>query len=241
MKKYIFLFLLLTLVLCYSSCTFNFGKPDTATTAIIEEKEYKKAFIGELYPGDEFAPNDGVKVSENLYYQYSETPYDCYIAYDRNAEPNVYFEIEKFDEATSYYSDSNNYKFFCLLGNVHDTNQQKILEIQKIDYLMFNQLLEFSSNNNYNLFAAFTDEDGLKKVPIPNPDNWTADEIHFYKESNDGAFGTSKGYTFILLDDKLCFLYRYDFGDDDVPVMLVRSIPSEVSDYFCSLLKELQN
>jgi hypothetical protein len=31
-------------------------------------------------------------------------------------------------------------------------------------------------------------------------------------------------------------LYQYDFGNEDVPVMVIRDIPEELSDYFLSLL-----
>ena len=238
MKNYIVLFLSLILVLCFSSCALNLNMPDTVT---IEGKEYKKAFVGELYPFDETASNDGVKVSGNLYCKYSQTPYDCYIAYDRDAEPNVYFEVEKFDEAKLYYSDSNNFNFFCLMGNIHDENDQQIIHLENINHATFDSLLEFSKNNDYNPFTSFNNEEDLIKIPIADPDDWMADEIHYYKESKDGAFITSKGYTFILHENKLYVLYQYDFGNDEVPVMLVRAVPSEVGDYFCTLLKELKN
>ena len=227
------------LVLCFSSCILNLDKPDSVK---IEEKEYKRAYIGELYPLDDSALNvERVKVSGNLYYNYSKTPYDCYIAYDRNAQPNIYFQSAQFDEAILHYNDKNCYNFFCLLGNIHDENDQRIIAIENIDYSMFNSLLQFSQDNDYNPFTSFNNEEGLKKVPIDDPDDWMEDEIHFYKESKDGAFCTMRGYTYIIHENKLCFLHQYDFKDSDVPVMLVRYIPSEISDYFCDLLNELQN
>lgn len=36
------------------------------------------------------------------------------------------------------------------------------------------------------------------------------------------SIGTSKGYTFIIVDDRLCLLYQYDFGDENNPIMLVQ-------------------
>lgn len=238
MKRCALIFISLILVLCFSSCAINFDKPDTVT---IEKKEYIRAFIGELYPVDASFPNtDGVKVSGNFYYQYSGTPFDCYITYDRNAEPNIYFEKEQFEEAASHYKNADSFKFFCLLGNIHDENDQQIIDLENIDYSMFNSLFEFSKDNDYNPFTSFNNEDGVKKVPIADPDDWIADEIHFYKESKDGFFTTSKAYTFILYENKLCFLYQYDFSDGKDPVMIVRDIPSEISDYFCSLLNQMQ-
>ena len=238
MKKHIFYILLLILVLCFSSCSLNLDKPDTVT---IEGKEYKKAFVGELYPFDEFDSDDGVTVSENVYYKHSQTPYDCYISYDRNAEPNVYFAKDDFDEAKLYYSDSNNFEFFCLFGNIHDQNGQQIINLKNIDCEMFNSLLEFSKNTDYNPLTSLNNEEGLIKIPFADPDDWMADERHFYKESKDGAFTTLKAYTFILHENKLYFLYQYDFSNDEAPVMLVREVPSETGDYFCDLLKKLPN
>ena len=135
----------------------------------------------------------------------------------------------------------NNLKFFCLFGNVHDENKQKIIEIEEIDIDMFNSLLEYSIENNYNPLTSFNNEEGLKSVPIPDPDNWVSDEIHLYKESKDGAFTTSRGYIFKLIDNQLYLLYRYDFRNDESPAMILRDIPKDISDYFCSLVKKLQN
>lgn len=236
MKRCSLIFISLLILFCCVSCRFNPYMPDSVK---IEGKEYKRAFIGELYPMDDFAPDsDGVKVFGNSYYKYSKTPYDCYIAYDRNAEPNLYFESEKFDEATSYYKDPSNFNFFCLLGNIHDENEQQIFHIENINSSMFHSLLAFSNENDYNPFTSFNKEDGLKSIPIANPDNWTADEIHFYKQSKDGAFTTSKAHTFVFYKSRLYFLYHYDFSNEDAPIMKVREVPAELNEYFSSLLHQ---
>lgn len=76
-------------------------------------------------------------------------------------------------------------------------------------------------------------------MSVPNPSDCSADEIHFFKESKDGVFSTSKGYTFFLLEEKLFLLYQYDLSNITNPFMTVCEIPAEISDYFCALLKEL--
>ena len=125
MKKYIILFFSLILVLCFSSCSLISDLPDTVT---IDEKEYTRAFISEFFPvSKSLVNNNGVRVSGHIYYEYSNTPFDCYIAYGNDGFPNVYFESSAFNEAFSYYTDLNNLKFFCLFGNVHDENKQKII------------------------------------------------------------------------------------------------------------------
>ena len=242
MKKYILVILSVILILNSASCTL---KKDLPVNIIIEGKEYQRSFIGELYPLDTGFPDaddkEGIRISGEYYYKYQLTDFDCYIAYDNNAEPNVYFESGRFEDAVSYYRNAENFKFFCLLGNIHDENDQQILEIKEIESLMLDQLLEFSKDNDYNPFTSFNKEEGITTVSIPDPNDWMADEIHFYKESKDGAFSTLKAYTFILYEDKLCFLYQYDFTDEKSPVMLIRYVPTEISDYFCSLLENLQN
>lgn len=242
MKKYILIILSVMLILNSASCTL---KKDLPVNITIEGKEYQRSFIGELYPLDTSFPDaddkEGIRISGEYYYKYQLTDFDCYIAYDNNAEPNVYFESGRFEDAVSYYRNAENFKFFCLLGNIHDENDQQILEIKEIDSLMLDQLLEFSKDNDYNPFTSFNKEEGITNVSIPDPNDWMADEIHFYKESKDGAFSTLKAYTFILYEDKLCFLYQYDFTDEKSPVMLIRYVPTEISDYFCSLLENLQN
>jgi hypothetical protein len=242
MKKYILVILSVMLILNSASCTL---KKDLPVNITIEGKEYQRSFIGELYPLDTGFPDaddkEGIRISGEYYYKYQLTDFDCYIAYDNNAEPNVYFESGRFEDAVSYYKNAENFKFFCLLGNIHDENHQQILEIKEIDSLMLDQLLEFSKGNDYNQFTSFNKEEGITTVSIPDPNDWMADEIHFYKESKDGAFSTSKAYTFILYEDKLCFQYQYDFTDEKSPVMLIRYVPTEISDYFCSLLENLQN
>ena len=241
MKKYILVILSLMLILSFASCT----KKIPPLTITIEGKEYQKAFVGELYPLDTSFPDaddkEGIRISGEYYYKYQLTDFNCYIAYDNNAEPNVYFESGRFEAAVSYYRNAENFKFFCLLGNIHDENDQQILEIKEIDSLMLDQLLDFSKDTDYNPFTSFNDEEEIITVSIPNPNDWMADEIHFYKESKDGAFSTLKGYTFILYENKLGLLYQYDFTDEKSPVMLIQYVPTEISDYFCSLLENLQD
>lgn len=240
MKKYILVILSVMLISNFASCAFE---KDLLLNITIEGKEYQKAFVGELYPLDTDFPGadeEGIHISGERYYKYQLTAFDCYIAYDNNAEPNVYFESGRFEDAVSYYRNAENFKSFCLLGNIHDENDQQILEVKEIDSLMLDQLLEFSKDNDYDPFTSFNNEEGIITVSIPNPNDWMAEEIHFYKESKDGAFSTSIGYTFILYESKLCLLYQYDFTDEESPVMLIRYAPTEISDYFCYLIENLQ-
>lgn len=233
MKKCILIFISLVFILSFTYCGFS---PEPPKSVTIEGQEYKRAFVGDLYPINEdytFA-SDSLKISGVSYHKYLEAPYEIYIAYDGNGEPNIYFESEKFSEAVAYYKDAENFNFYCLLGNVHDEDDQQVFLLEEIDCRMFDSLIEFSKENDYNPFASFSDEKSLREVPIENPDNWIDDEIHFYKESKDGSLGTMK-YTFVVHENKLCLLYQYDFSNEDAPVMSIQDVPEELSDYFLSL------
>lgn len=225
------------LILCCCSCTFIFDIPDTVT---IEGKEYKIAFTDVLYPIYGVVSDKGVKIFGSNYYRYSETPYDCYISYSHNAKPKVYFEASCFNEAISYYKDASNFNYFCILGNIHDESKRQMIELQEIDALMLDRLIEFADENEYAPFSFSSKENELKKVPIADASHWTAGEIHFFKESKDDAFSTSRGYTFVMLDERLCLLYQYDFSDENVPCMTVCEMPTDISDYFFTLTKELR-
>lgn len=229
MKKLILIFLSIILVVSLSSCGLNLPKPDSVK---INGVEYKRAFIGDLYPLTDTS-GEPTKVKGNAYYECSNTSYGCYIAYDQNAEPNIYFASERFDKAVSHYTDENNFNFFCLIGNVHDENQQQIFQLTDIDNSKFQSFVDFSHSNSYNPLTSFNDDKNLKKLPITSSDNWADDEIHFYKESKDEAFSTSRAYTLKLYENKLYFLYYYDASNK---IMLVKDIPTELNDYFLSLL-----
>ena len=177
MKKYILVILSLILILSFTSCS----KKDLPANTTIEGKEYQKAFVGELYPLDTSFPDaddkEGIRISGVYYYEYQLTDFDCYIAYDNNAEPNVYFESAKFADAVSYYRNAKNFNFFCLFGNIHDENDQQVLEIKEINASMFDQLLEFSKDNDYNPLTSFNSEEGIMTLPIPDSNDWMANEI----------------------------------------------------------------
>ena len=92
MKRLVSFILCATLVLCCTSCAYIFPQPDTVT---IEGTLYKRAFVSELFPVDDCVSTDSVSIAGNSYFEYPNAQYDCYISYDRNAQPNVYFPSER--------------------------------------------------------------------------------------------------------------------------------------------------
>lgn len=221
----------LILLFC-PSCSSLGGMPRTVTLA---GEEYRLAFTGELYPlVDEGDSAVAAEQGGRSYSPYAAAAYDCYIAYDRHAEPCIYFAADQYDEAVAHYTDGDSFVCYLLRGNHHDG--AKGMELEGVDPAMLDALLSFAAAEDYDPFSPTKDE-GLFDAPIPNPDAPSQGELHIYKESRDGAFGSSRGSTFRLHDGALCLLYYYDFADSDAPVMRLRSVPREVSDYFLGILE----
>ena len=44
---------------------------------------------------------------------------------------------EQYDRALSFYNDAENYRFFCIVGNIHDENDQEKFDefLAKVDAL----------------------------------------------------------------------------------------------------------
>lgn len=242
MKKCVLLLMSVILVLCFTSCAWQ-KLPDTVT---IEEKEYKRAFIGELYPLFSYSWDDapytqGVLFAQKSYYPYPQAAFDCYIANNTSGKSNVYFESTAFDKAVSYYKNPDNFHFYCMIGNMHDEDQRETFEIQDIDAAMFDRLIAYCAENAYNPLTSYNNENDLRKVPISTDGTYMDDEIRFYKESNEGAFASSKGYIFKLVDHQLYLLFHYSFKDKENPVMFIRDVPTDIGDYFKVLAQKLQN
>lgn len=243
MKKYMVIVFSILLMMCFSSCNLKMNPPktekDSTDTVTIEGKEYKMAELDRLYPTvDGVGSTNAVWVMGKDYYQYKQSKYDCYVRYGTSAEPVLYFESSIFDEAFSYYNNEENFNFYCRLGNAFDEEERRIFAINNIDTSMFRQLLAFSEENGYDPFSFSHPTDDLIKVPLLSTENLSENEISFYKESKDEKFSSSRE-RFVLHENKLCLLYRYQLGEE-APRMLVRELPEEISDYFCSILEKCE-
>lgn len=235
MKKLTCLFLSLLLAFCLSSCNLaRFNLPDTI---VINGQEYTRIFISKLNPTRDTSGEADIKVSSISFYENSSGQFNCYIAFDGKAKPNVYFLTEKYEEVLSYYNNGDNYKYFCTKWP--SPEYDRTYTIEEIDYELFEQLSDFAEANSYDPFSISNNEDGLRDI-FKSYDNWTSYEVKFYRESKDGDFREG-GHTLINVDDKLSLLYRYDCSDENQIKIRVRDLPTELNEYFCNLLNTLPN
>jgi hypothetical protein len=238
MKKvyHIILIFFIFSIMC-SSCSVRKELPESVT---IEKHTYRRAFVAELYPLDDPSSTpDYVRVSGVSYYRCANDTFDCYVAYDNNAEPNVYFAESVFDEAVQYYKKSDNYLHYCVFGNIHDETESETNQISEIDGNMFDALLDFAQEHQYNPLTSFNHVDGLRHIPIADYADWVKEEIHLYKESKDGHFSTTKAYTFLNIEDSLVYLHIY-YADKENLKMAVFDVPQELSDYFIPIVEDLK-
>ena len=238
MKRLLSILLSLVLAVACVSCGKLKPLPDTVK---IDGKEYQRAFSDTMFPCDDSMRSDAKKISGRSYYMYSATPYDCRIVYDNNGKPNVYFCEDQFKDATAFYSYPGNFDFYCIFGNLFDIKEQQKYLIDEIDTSMFEQLIAFAEANSYDPLSIFHDTKGLKTIVLQDSEHWMEDKCHIFKESRDGAFCTSKGFSFFAIENQLCLLYYYDFANEEAPKMLYRIVPKEISDYFISILQTLKS
>lgn len=234
MKRSICIILSLICVFLFSSCSFTVTLPDRVT---IGSDTYKRAFEAALYPLNESnVAAEGTKISGIPYYKINNVPFDCYVAYDSSAEPHLYFADGIFDEAVSYYDSPENYNYYCVISNIHDESEAEQCPISDADSDIFDQLISFAQENDYDPLASHNNAANVRYAPIPDPDDWTKNEIHLYKESKDEAFTTATGYTFLIVENKLVLLHYYTFENEENPQMAIMDVPTELSDYFCELI-----
>lgn len=238
MKRFVLILVAVAIIICSTACSHKRELPDTV---VINENEYRRAFVNELYPAKEGFPSSAdAKIEGVSFYNYTaDASFDTYIAYDGSAKPNVYFLSEQYDSALSFYNDAENYRFFCIVGNIHDENDQEKFEIEMMGVSMFERFLEFSKENDNDPFSSSNNEDGLIKIQLDEPEKRTDNEVHLYKESRDAAFKTSTAYSFVKVEDKLYYFYQYDYSDTEKPVMLVKELPEDINNYFYGLLGTL--
>lgn len=242
MKKVLWILLPLLLLLLIAAGIFlhfilgliNRPLPDTVS---IDGTVYQRTFSGELYASRNH--NNCVTVSGVDYYLIHGAAFDCYLTDDpyNGFHPAVYFPAAVCDDAVHYYRNPENFLFYCWLGNLADQQHADIYSLDAIDSAMFDRLLQFYLENDSKPFSSSNDVDGQMFVPIPEG-SFADGELSFYKESDDGVFTTPR-FTLRIVDDRLCLLHHYDFADEDHPQMKVVPLPTDLSDYFLSLVDEV--
>ena len=212
--------------------------PEGPEQVQIDNKTYKTGFYGTLFPHEYSLTEYTVKSDDLTLVRIAHDAFDLYHAdVGPYTTGTIYCEESQYEQVLAYYSNPENYAFFCDLGvsRIDGTSSIQTVELSNVDPVLFDDLLNFAEKSSYVPFNSLHNSK-VKTVELPMPDHTVDTRIVFYKESNDSLFCSSKGYDFYIIDNVLYMVYQYDGHDEDEKLIAVKA-PENISGYFVSLME----
>ena len=201
-------------------------------TLNIDGKTYKTGFYGTLFP-QKFEFTD--KTAEVYGLELRQLKHDKFDLYHSDVgsydSGTLYCEESQYDKAVAYYSDPENYSYFCIIGVDSATTSAQTVEIDGVDTDFFDALLKFADNSMYEPFDSEHNAK-IEKVDLPMPDHNKDTRFVFYKESKDSLFVSLKGAEYYIIDNSLYLAYQYDYGHGEYEKLIAVKVPEDISDYF---------
>lgn len=227
MKKIMAVLLCLAVLLCGCSELDLLVRGEV----IHEGTTYVTGFYGDLYPTN-FSLTDEEFTYRDIRFRRLE--HESFTLYHADVGTYVsgtlYCEKSQYAEAAAYYSDPDNFSYYCAIG-VNDPSST--VELTGVDPEKFDALLVFADQSEYLPFD-FGDDRKSQTVELPIPDNDVTPRLFFYKDSKDQLFTTVKNIYYIL-DNTLYLVYYYDYEGDGKLVAV--PAPEDLSDYFVEFMK----
>lgn len=222
-----------------SGCGMLASEPDTVT---IDGQKYTTGFYGTLYPDNFECSEETYDVDDTEYRRIEDERFDLIHASIGFYESGTIFCKEsQYEEAKEYYSDLNNYNYYCRIGE-HDLDEPDfepiVIDLSEADKEMLDALIVFGEENEFDPFNSFKNKE-VQQVKFPFiPDSKTSPQLIFYKESKDGLFTSVKGSKFRVIEGKLYLIFFYDrnFGESEETVAV--EVPDEMNDYILELLEQ---
>lgn len=212
--------------------------PEGPETLRIDDKIYKTGFYGTLFPSEYSLTEDMLQANDLTLVRIAHDTFELYHAdVGRYAEGTIYCEESQYEQALVYYSDPENYIYFCILGvDMVDGTQARTVELPNVDTAMFDDLLSFTERSKYDPFNYWHNAN-VETVELPMPDNTADTRMVFYKESNDGLFCSTKGTDYYIIDNSLYMVYQYDYGYGEYEKLIAVKVPENISAYFVSFME----
>lgn len=234
MKKTLCL-LLVTVILLFSGC--NRQNINEIKSVKFENKIYKTGFYGTMFPY-QFDYDKETFTVNNI--EYKKIKHDTFNLIHADighyVEGTVFCDESQYDDACLYYSDPENFSYYCILGVDSADTVSQTVQFDDIDADKFNALLTFAENSEYIPFDS-KHNDKIEKTELPMPDDKKDKRLTFYKSSNDLLFIFGEGYDFYIIDGILYSVYQYDFGHGEYEKLIAVKAPSDISDYFTEFMK----
>ena len=225
-----FLGIVLSIILLLSGCGLA---PEGPESLQIDGKIFRTGFYGTLYPYEYSLTEQTLQGDDLTLVRIAHDTFELYHAdVGSYAEGTIYCEESQYGQASAYYSNPDNYTFFCILGvNMSDGTRAQTVELPDMDAAMFDELLSFADRSYYDPFDTGHNSE-VETVELPMPDNRTETRMVFYKESKDALFCSSKGNDFYIIDHILYMVYQYDYGHGEDEKLIAVKVPEDISAYF---------
>ena len=239
MKKISFT-LILGFALCLGGCTnLSQSHLDVPETVEIEGNTYRTGFYGDdLWVKNMEFTGTEYEVNGTQFRGLDCNGFACVQASIGGKTNGVLYCLdEQWDDAASYYDDAENFTYYCLI-EATSYEPERLAELETVDLEQWSALFHHSTTYDYDpfdLIKNITSEhvavefDTLEINPLPY--------IHFYRESIDKKFISSKGSHFFIWDGTL-YLARYD-NHKDHRLSAVK-IPEETGAYFLEIIENIR-
>lgn len=233
----VYVIMLLTAVLASFGLTGCSAIPDEPEKLSIGTETYVTGFYGDLFPHKfDYAEEQG-QAGEQEYRRIDYDGFDLiHTSSGLYSEGTIYCNERQLEEARSYYSDPDNYCYFCRVGVEKEGSSPLLIDLEDVDTKMFDALIGFAEENGYQPFASGQNEK-VKMVEMPMPDETKSPVLIFYKESKDGMFTSGKGVKFHIIDGALMLVYYYDYGHGEYEKLVAVRTPDEISNYMVDFLE----
>lgn len=202
-------------------------------TITVDGVLYRNKFQGDLIlRNPKYGAEPVLSDSSGQYYRLEGT--DCNLIYNasgknKGTSENIYCRDIQWSELNSYYSNSTNFVYRCVVRATGSAAQT--VDVDKMDTVKLNELVKFCETNAYKS-NDFADSNNIKSVPSTSLGNKT---YRFVMSSKDGLF-SANAREFCVLEGSLVYKYREVMSEGKT---LVIDVPKDLSDYFMPVISNL--
>ena len=237
MLKKTLIFILVSSLSFLSSCNIFLKYPELPETVEIKGEKYIKAFDpGYLFTLLPDSMRDDVKI-DGILYKFSKTDsYGFYRGIDQKTRTAaIYFPDDHFNEAKAYYSNAENYTYYCHIGNIYEINDQTRHKVPDMDAEKLDELCALDARVERHKFKR---DKELDIITVDMPNGTMLNQVYFFRESNDGIL--SSGTVLLeFYEGRLVLLYAYIAGPPGKEKMSFAELPEDLQAYFLPIYQAI--
>lgn len=232
MKKFLLAFFCLLSLMGLTSCRFYV--PDSVS---VDGVVYRNGFYGALWPCNLTYEDDVFQAGATEFRRVTCGNFNwIHSTAGTTANGVLYCAEDQWEEARAYYSNADNFVYYCKIGAKGSGSEPVITAVSALDPEKFDALLTFAEKNSYDPFGS-NQKAETRRLPVP--DERESPQISFYRESKDGFFTSFKGDKFHVINGELWLVFYYDYGHGEYEELVAVAVPDELGQYFITFLAGL--